>query len=151
MKNKMRIIVPAAIVLIGILGYSIAATTLQTWQTQSGSRVASIDSNGALDINGVLSTSTSANTPAITSSGSVSFAEPFAGTTYKKAILGCTSLVTTAATSYSFATPFTYTPVLSNSTAQTGTFGAVTLSTTGISLATTGTAAATGVIIVEGQ
>ena len=170
MKNKMRIIVPAVLVLIGILGYSIAATNLQTWQTQSGSRVASVNTDGALNCNNALAIATTASvtgssgTATITSSpsvisstGSISLSAVAEGTQYKQYVIGVSALTTTAATTWTYPVPFTLPPRLNGNNTSSGTvgmstgaLGTITNSTTGGSLAASGTTA-TGIIVIDGQ
>ena len=171
MKNKMRIIVPAVIVLIGILGYSIAATNLQTWQTQAGSKVAAIDSNGSLNLNTATTTTLTASsgTAGNLTGGTLTISQPFNGTGYKQVIIGATGISTSAATTFTWPTAFTQTPsvigttMVSSGTATgstvnpgltltSGTGGTLTASTTGgtLVITTSGSAGASGVIVVQG-
>ena len=156
-KNWLRYGLPATIIALALLGISLA-TNLQSWQSGSTGTVAAIDSNGGYNISGTgsvnfnaaYSVSTSATVPAITSSGSVTFAEPFAGTVYKKAILGLASYGSSGAATFVFPTAFIQKPVTLNSTMSAGSIGALTVTTTSVAIATSGSAG-TGVIILEGQ
>ncbi len=170
MKNPLRIVIPAVIVLIGILAYSFAATNLQTWQTSAGSKVANVTSDGSFNCNNVLAIATTASvtgssgTAAITSSpsvisstGSISLSAVAEGTQYKQYVIGVSALTTTAATTWTYPVPFTLTPRLNGVntssgtvTMSTGALGTITNSTTGGSLAASGTAA-TGIIVIDGQ
>ena len=170
MKNPLRILIPAVLVLLGILAYSFAATNLQTWQTTTGSKVAAIDSNGSMNLNTAVTTlTTSSGTLGNLTGGTLTYSEPFSGTGFKQVIIGATGISTTAATTITWPTAFTQTPtvvgttMVSSGTATgsavnagltltSGTGGTLTASTTGGTLVITssGSAGASGVIVVSG-
>jgi hypothetical protein len=153
MKNFLRFVIPSMLILGGIIAFAIAANTatnVQTWHNAAGTAVAGVDTNGSYNCNAAISTSTSASSsPTISNNGTITFAEPFDGTYYKKAIIGCTTVITSATTTFTFPVAFTYTPILTSGTSA-GQFGTLTPSTTSVTMAST-TASTTGVIVVEGQ
>jgi hypothetical protein len=157
-KNYLRYCLPVTLILLALLLGPLAASVLQNWQNPSGTNVANIDSTGSLNItgtgavnfNGVISTSTSASTAAITSSGSVTLAQPFAGSAYKKVVYDVLGVTTTANTAYTYPVAFTQTPVTVNATASSGSLGV--LFTSGLTGGTLGSlTTTTGIIIIEGN
>lgn len=174
MKNFVRYVIPSMIVLSGIIGFGIAATTnLQTWQTTTGSRVANVTSDGSFNCNNALATATSASITGssgtaaitsskavITSSGSITFSAVAEGTQYKQYVLGVSSLTTTGNVTWTYPVPFAIQPRLNNSntasssflTMSTGTVGTITNGLTGGTLAASGSGTATtGIIVIDGQ
>ena len=123
-----------------------------TFNVDSAGNVNLSGSAASVNLNSGLTVSNSANTAAITTGGSIALSEPFAGTSYKKVILGIVNLTTSANTTFTYPVAFTQTPVEVNITMSAGTIGTFTNGTTGGTLATSGVAAATtGVIILEGR
>jgi hypothetical protein len=164
-KTFIRYGLPATLILLLALGLALGST-LQNWQNPSGTNVANIDSNGSLNItgtgsvnfNGLLSTSTSANSAGlITGTGSITVAQPFAGTAIKEVVIGLTSLSTTGATIITYPVAFTQQPFVNglNEASGTLTMSSGTISftngTSGGTVATSGaTGGATGIIDVRG-
>lgn len=137
-----------------------AATAVTTWSTNgtyfgvnansgftgnfSDYRINGGVSLFAVNANGAVMPGTAQTVVSGSSSGNATYSQPFAGTSYKKVIVYCATLVGTAA--YVFPTAFTQTPQIM---ATNGPAAAVvtSLSTTGVTV--TG-ATTTGFIILEG-
>jgi hypothetical protein len=147
MKTYIRYGLPATLILLALFGWAIASN-LQSWTGANGN-VAAIDSNGGFDCNYALSVSNSVNTPAITSSGSVTLSAPATGTYFKQYLYGVTAFGSSAATTYGYPIAFTQTPLVTN-TMSSGSIGTFTNGTTGGTIATSGSSG-TGFILVTGE
>lgn len=150
LKNYLRYVLPASLILLALFGWAIAATTLQSWQsTTPGAGTVSIDSNGDLTITGTnnnasfnYSPSASAGTLAITSGtlsgGTLGIFEPHGGTYFKSVLITASSAVATGGTlGITFPTAFAQ-------GAGTMSTGGVTSGTMSMALATATTAGITG-------
>jgi hypothetical protein len=146
-KTYLRYFFPASIIILALAGWAIA-TNLQSWSGTNGT-VAAIDSNGGFDDNYALTIANSVNTPAVTSSGSVTLSAPATGTYFKQYLYAVTAFGSSAATTYSYPIAFTQTPLLVN-TMSSGSIGTFTNGLTGGTIGTSGSSG-TGYILVTGE